>query len=423
MRPTLEALEDRSVPAVLTVTSLADSFDPGTLRSAVVQANNDGAYGVADAIQFAPDLSGTITLVAPLELSSAAGVEIDGSPAVTLSGGGATQVFYVDAGASAVLNGLTITNGAAVLGGAIYNLGSLTLNGDTLSANSASQGGAIFNAGTLTLDASALTGNSAQAGGALLNFVGNGNVVGTATVQDNCDLSGNVASQYGGAIYNLSQLSISGGTLWSNAAGIEGGAIMNDGAGSMFVEGANLSYNSANSGGAVFNSNLGLIDGSVLASNSAQAGGAVFNNGTGQLTLSSDSLTSNTAQIGGAVGNTSGGQLTLSSDSLGYNTAELGGAVANYGMAVLNMSGNTVTGNTAVQGGGLWNAGALSMTGDNVFSNYLRLPTPFDSNPNVQPLGSGLYDPHGGASLDPSTYIGNNFNADGSLGGDIYNGG
>jgi len=65
------------------------------------------------------------------------------------------------------------------------------------------------------------------------------------------------------------------------------------------------------------------------------------------------------------------------------------------------------------------------MTGDNVSYNSLRLPTAYDPVPNLQPLGSGLYNGAdiagvGTVSLDGSTFIGNNFNPDGSFGGDLY---
>jgi hypothetical protein len=427
LRPILETLDDRFAPAVLTVTSLADSFDPGTLRAAVVQANSDGAFGVPDTVQFAPYLSGTLTLVAPLELAAGAGVTINGSPTIALSGGGATQVFFVDAGASVALNGLTIIYGAGYDGGAIFNAGSLALTGDTLSGNAAydagggiynqgalalyactlsgnaaydagivNGGGGIYNTGILTLDASTLSGNAATFdGGGLYN-----GATGYAFVQDNCNLSGNAATVSGGAIENVGQLSISGGTLWDNTAQL-GGAIFNAAGGSMSVEGANLSYNAASyAGGAVSNVGVGLIDGSVLAGNSAfSLGGAVFNSG----------------------------QLTLSSSSLTYNTAEGGGAVSNLGVSGgMTMSGDAVSGNTAVRGGGIFNEAALAMTGDNVSYNALRLATASDPNPSNQPLGSGLYNLAGGqlgvgtVSLDGSTFIGNNFNADNSLGGDIY---
>jgi hypothetical protein len=413
---------------MLTVTSLADS-GAGSLRSLVVQANSDSSFaGQGDTIQFAPYLSGTITLGTPLALNSVQGVEIDGSPTVTLSGGGTSQVFQVEAGTSAVLKGLTITNGWAAYGGAILNFGSLTLNGDILSGNAASlQGGAIANGGSLTLNGDVLSNNAAYYnGGAIYNqgdlavnastlsknvaFLSGGGIcndgggvvldastlsinvaydqggglyngTGNVWVQDNCNLSGNFATYDGGAIYNSgsgsANLWISGGILWGNTAAQNGGAIDNEGAAS--VQGANLSYNAAG-----YESYAGY-------------GGAVYNNPVN-------------------------GQLTLSSDWLAYNTAAYGGAVYNSG-GTMTMSGNVVTANTAVQGGGVYNfLGSLTMMGDNVSSNYLRLPTASDPDPNAQPLGSGLYNfpGSGTVSLDGNTFIGNNVNPDGSLGGDIY---
>src|SRR5262249_57454029 len=54
----LEALEDRTMPRVFTVTNLADS-GPGSLRQAVLDAN---VHPGIDVIDFAPGLQGTITL-------------------------------------------------------------------------------------------------------------------------------------------------------------------------------------------------------------------------------------------------------------------------------------------------------------------------------------------------------------------------
>jgi hypothetical protein len=364
MRPTLEALEDRSVPAVLTVTSLADS-GAGSLRSAVARANGEGAFGVGDTIQFAPYLSGTITLGTPLGLASRAGLEIDGSPTITLSGGGTSQVFQVGPGAGVSLNGLTITNGSAADGGAIFNAGSLALTGDFLWGNAASRdGGAIFNAGTLAVYASTLSYNSAAYG-----------------------LGGGIFNTGGNAFVGLAD-----STLWGNWAAT-GGGIANFG--NAFVQYSNLSGNRAATGGGIANFSSMYVEGATLNYNSAVYGGAVANYGG----------------------------MTMSGDTVSSNTAEMGGAVANYSsLGGMTMSGDTVTANTAVQGGGIWNSGTLVMTGDNVSYNSLRLPTAYDPDSGAQPLGSGLYNDavFGTVNLDGSTFIGNNFNPDGSFGGDRY---
>src|SRR5712664_313609 len=56
--PTLDILEDRTVPSTFTVTNLNDG-GAGSLRQAVLDAN---AHGGADQIAFATGLRGTITL-------------------------------------------------------------------------------------------------------------------------------------------------------------------------------------------------------------------------------------------------------------------------------------------------------------------------------------------------------------------------
>lgn len=67
--PRLAALEPRAVPAIFTVTSLADAAIAGgglTLREAIDGANERAG---ADVIRFAPGLGGAITLSAgPLQI-------------------------------------------------------------------------------------------------------------------------------------------------------------------------------------------------------------------------------------------------------------------------------------------------------------------------------------------------------------------
>src|SRR5262249_10238412 len=152
-------------------------------------------------ITFDPAVFATAQTVAltggPLLLTDTAGQTSISGPAagVTVSGGNATRVFQVDAGATVSLSGLTVSKGAAALaglgdfGGGIANFGTLTLTGCTVSANSArSSGGGIFNFRTLTLIGCTVSANSARSsGGGIFN---NG---GTLTLT-NCTVSANSAS-------------------------------------------------------------------------------------------------------------------------------------------------------------------------------------------------------------------------------------
>src|SRR5262249_6628548 len=141
LRPRLEPLEDRSVPATFTVLNLADAGD-GSLRQAVLNAN---ALPGADTIRFADGLVGTIGLTGG-QLSIADHLTIDGPRAgrLAVSGNGQSRVFRISGGLTVAIDDLTITGGRAV--------------GD---------GGGILNTGgNLTLDRVVLTGNLAVGVGA-----------------------------------------------------------------------------------------------------------------------------------------------------------------------------------------------------------------------------------------------------------------
>src|SRR5262245_23430798 len=76
-RLALEALEDRQLPSILTVTSPADD-GPGTLRQAIDRAN-DG-----DTIQFSPDLGRAISLTSG---------ELQITRSLTIQGPGASNLL------------------------------------------------------------------------------------------------------------------------------------------------------------------------------------------------------------------------------------------------------------------------------------------------------------------------------------------
>ena len=145
MRPTLLALEDRRLLTTFTVNSTLDDGSDGTLRWAVGQANSNGGADTIDFDSTVFNTPQTITLGGTqLELSDTTlgGTSITGPAAgVTVSGGGLSRVFQVDANVTASFTGLTISGGLAKWatpnGGGLNNLGTASLLDCTISGNSA----------------------------------------------------------------------------------------------------------------------------------------------------------------------------------------------------------------------------------------------------------------------------------------------
>ena len=168
----LEELEERITPTTYTVIDTSDNAadynsatKQGSLRAIVAQVDTDGSAN--DTINFAPGLTGTITLSPTnsfLELSASQTVAINGPGAsqLTISGNNATELFQIDPNVTATISGLTLAEGYINNGGgAIYNEGTLTLSDCALNNNSSPvYGGAIDNAGTLTSDDSAFSSKS-----------------------------------------------------------------------------------------------------------------------------------------------------------------------------------------------------------------------------------------------------------------------
>ena len=160
-----------SVLATFHVTSTSDA-GVGSLRDAISKANT--AAG-ADTIDFTdmlfeavPDY---ITLISG-ELLISSDIKITGTGAskLSISGNNASRAFEIASASKVTISGLSITQGSAVsvVGGGIYNLGTLTLSSSTVSGNTASGfGGSILNlvGGTSASSKSTLTGNKATNGG------------------------------------------------------------------------------------------------------------------------------------------------------------------------------------------------------------------------------------------------------------------
>ena len=209
--------------ATFAVTSTADA-GAGTLRAAVEAANaapSDDSI-VFDAGVFASKQ--TITLASQLSIGGGALSIAGPSQGVVVSGGGATRVLNVSAGANASLSNLTIADGRLSgqnSGAGIYNGGTLALSFVTLAGNTGQdEGGAIFNqAGALTLSNCTLSGNTSQNFGGAIGSTGGTLSLFNCTLAANTVLSTNGNHTAGGTLdlYGGASATIASSTIAANA--------------------------------------------------------------------------------------------------------------------------------------------------------------------------------------------------------------
>ena len=113
--------------------------------------------------------------------------------------------------------------------------------------------------------------------------------------------------------------------LSGNSASTDGGAIYNRGA--LALSNSTVAYNSASSGGGIFNLNSGVMDqiqNTILTGNTSSTyGGGIAN--AGNLTVSICTLSDNSASSGGG-GVYNSGTVTIGGCTLSNDSASLGGA-------------------------------------------------------------------------------------------------
>ena len=220
------------------------------------------------------------------------------------------RIFKINLGVAVTLTNVTLTNGNATVGGAIYNFDNLDLVHVNFVNNTAKYGGAIMNYGYgLVLDDSTFTNNTAKIGGAIYN-------------SDDCFVVGN-------------------STFVNNSAADGAGAIMNGGRG--FVVGnSTFTNNTAKIGGAIYNYGIGFVVGnSTFANNTAEDAGAVYNEGDNSVVGNSTFVNNTATSIGGAIINN--GKLVVDNSAFEDNAANY------YGGAIFNRDDLQVT-NSAFDG-------------------------------------------------------------------------
>ncbi|MFM8272811.1 MAG: choice-of-anchor Q domain-containing protein [Gemmata sp.] len=304
----LERLEDREVPALYTVTTLADA-GTGSLRDAVTQAN--ASTGVADTINFSQGLSGVVYLETALPALS---------DDITIDGPGATLValirspnadpsfgfFQVNNGVTAFISGLKMAGASST---AVTNFGTLTLNHVLIENNTGSGNvsgltsgdpGGIGNTGTLTVLYSTIANNNANLGqvaGGIHSESGSVTVV-------NSTISGNVANNTNGA----------------GGIGVYGGTATISNSTITLNQANNSSPNTSGGGLDAFGSSVVLVN-TVVAGNSST-------------TTSSDVSGTVTSGGGNFIGVNNGATGFNANDQVGTNGAPLDarlGPLAMYG--------------------------------------------------------------------------------------------
>ena len=250
---------------------------------------------------------------------------IDGGNLVTLSGGDANRLFWVQSGAALTLTNITLSHGNAASGTGLDLQGGAILN----------DGGALALNNAIVRDS-----QSTSSAGAIENASG------TTVLIDS--LIENNQSDTGGGIDSLGTLMLSNTIVRSNHA-------------------------LTDTGGGLNISGTAVINNSLIVGNTAEIdrGGGIFNNGTATLTLTNSSLRDNSAIAGGGIYND--GMLALSSGTLSGNSASVGGGILNSGVATLTAT--TLSGNLARNyGGGLFESvgGLAALTNVTLSGNSSR---------------------------------------------------
>jgi hypothetical protein len=351
-RLAVEHLEDRLVPAQLTVTSALDpaALTAGTLRCAVNQANTDAAHGVSDTIVFDKSKMGSNTITLQqgfLELTSGSGTtSINGNSQITLNGSH-NRILKVDGGALVNLNGLTIQHGDFWgNGGGINNAGTLTVSHATIANNGSfftERGGGIYNTGTLTLTNVTVGGNFAHYGAGIFNEEHGAMTVSNAIVRNNS------AFDYGGGIENYGAMTLSGDAVTGNSA-IFGGGILTDG--------------------------QATVSNTTICGNSATYGGGIESSGgPSDLTLSATTVSGNRAFR--AAGIESGGEPFLFDTIVAGNILSPGGFDPDFSGYLSNISQYNLIGD---------GTGLLDPSSSGTYSQIGTSQAPI--NPMLAPLGN-----------------------------------
>jgi parallel beta-helix repeat protein len=452
VRPRLEYLEDRLVPAVIDVTTLADGTGPGTLRSAIAQANvNDAAGDTNNTINLT--VAGTYNIgqsgLGALQIFGNAQATQSGlsltiqntsGGTIAISGNNANRVFDINPNlvtpannvvlGAVTINGVTIENGLAsdtanpdgpnASGGGIRDQGpvDLTLNNDMLSNNSATADGggvAMENVAStkwkLTLNNTTVINNHAGDAGGGIDEDGTGIVnINNSTISDNTTLNQGAGVWLDAINGGTAMLTVTNSVVNGNTAGALAGGIGNAGNGAVSILNSTIENNFATGfgGGFADENNLGTlaVQNSLFLNNSAGTNGGGIQEGGG-LTITNSEIKGNAAGMNGGmpIGSSGGkpntvmgsggglfvdgGSLTLTNSTIADNTATVnGGGIELETSGASAIRNTTIVGNTALSSAAGNDGGGIDAEGN--FTGSLQLLDDTITN-NFAVEGGGVF--------------------------------
>jgi hypothetical protein len=451
VRPRLEYLEDRVVPAVIDVTSLADGTGPGTLRSAIAQANTNNANGdtnntidimVAGTYNVGQSGLGALSIFSNAKATqSGLSLTIQNLSGgnVVISGDHSTRVFDINPNVvtpagnvvlgAVTINGVTISNGLAsdaanpdgpnASGGGIRDQGpvDLTLNNDIVTNSSASADGggvSMENVAStkwkLTLNNTTISNNHAGDAGGGVEEDGTGIVnINNSTIADNTCLNQGAGVWLDAINGGTAALNVTGSIVTGNTAGMLAGGIGQAGSSTVTIANSTVAHNFATGFGGGFGdqNNLGtlVVQNSLFQANSAGTNGGGIQEGN-VLTITNSEIKNNAAGINGGmpIGTTGGGKpntvmgsggglfvdggsLSLTNTTVADNTATINGG----GIELETTAASTIT-NSTIVGNTALNSGGIGNGGgiDDAATGAVALVNDTITN-NFAVNGGGLF--------------------------------
>jgi predicted outer membrane repeat protein len=248
----LEALEDRCLPS---------SYTAGSAADLIADINAANALGGSNTITLKAGVRYSLTAVDNTTYGPTGLPVVTSNLTIADSGDilerstanktPAFRVFAVAPGGSLNLENLTVQGGLAQssIGGAIYNLGTLSLSGVTVQNNVAQSGGGIYSTGSLTVSGGAIQNNKA---------------LGASPYVFNPD----GGSAFGGGVYTSGSATFDDVTIAGNLAQGADGATGINGGGTAATAG----NGGGAVGGGVYTSGSASFNGVTVSGNQAQGG-------------------------------------------------------------------------------------------------------------------------------------------------------